>query len=382
VSTRPDAEATGPRSHVLGIITAFRELGWDVHPFISGDRVPRRVATGSRRLLTCGPAFTLAADLARLAVGRVNARRAWLELGGRVDLVYERFAAFQALGARFHRQGVPWVLETQGPFYDEAKFDRASLVLSGLARRLELRAYRQCDVLVCVSHALRNLLIREGGLPADKAIVVPNGVDPSLFAPGAHAPKRTFEGFTIAYTGSLTRWQSLDLLLHAMKELEAGGVFLHLAVIGDGAMREAWEGLAVDLGVSARVRFLGRLPHREVPALIAGSEVGFAGHARGRHGVVYHSPLKIYEYLAMAKPVVASASDDALAVLREGENGFVYEPEDLAGLVGALRHAWTMAPQLSRMGERAREAVVARHTWRHRAEQIRERVRQVLGEQS
>lgn len=378
VSTRPDAEATGPRSHIVGILAAFEALGWEVRPYIVGDRMPPKVATESHGLLTRGRHWALLADVGRLALRVVNAHRAHRELGSDVDWVYERFASFQALGAPFQRRGIPWVLETQGPFYEEAKLDRKSLVLSRLARRLELRAYRQCDVLVCVSHALRDLLVREAKLPPDKVLVVPNGVDPEVFAPPSRPAARFFEGLTIGYTGSLTRWQGLDLLLRAMGELHASGMPLHLVVIGDGMMREAWEALAAELGLADRVRFRGRVSLAEVPALVDGTDLGFAGHAESRHGRVYHSPLKIYEYLAMGKPVVASASEDALAVLRDGENGFVYPPGDLAGLTGALRRAWTLRERLPAMGRRAREEIVAHHTWTVRAEQIRRGVEGVL----
>lgn len=378
VSTRAEAEATGPRSHVVGVLGAFRALGWDVRPYIVGDRVPARVATGSHRLLTRAGGWTLLADLVRLVLRRVNARRAWRELGDGTDLVYERFAAFQALGRPFQLHGIPWILETQGPFYEEAKLDRNSLVLSGLARRLELRAYRECDVLICVSHALRDLLVREAGLPSGKVLVVPNGVDADLFAPTSSSAPRTFEGFTVAYTGSLTGWQNLDLLLRAMHELETYGIPVHLVVIGDGLMREAWEALATALGLAQRVRFLGRVPHAEVPMLVGGSDLGFAGHARSRHGGVYHSPLKIYEYLAMAKPVIASASEDARVAVKEGETGFVYPPGDLAGLTAALRRAWVTRDCLAAMGRRGRAEVLAHHTWLHRGEQIRQGVERVL----
>jgi glycosyltransferase involved in cell wall biosynthesis len=382
VSTHPHAEASGPRSHVLGVITAFRDLGWEVRPFIVGDRLPPRVATGSHRALTRGRGWALLADFGRLALRPVNAGRAWRELGGQVDWVYERFATFQALGRPFQRRGIPWILETQGPFYEEAKLDRNSLVLSSLARRLELGAYRRCDVLICVSHALRDRLVQEASLPPGKVLVVPNGVDPALFAPPPHPAARPFDGLTIGYTGSLTRWQGLDLLLRAMRELDASGMPLHLVVIGDGMMRTEWETLAAELGLGSRVRFLGRVPHAEVPALVGGTDVGFAGHAESRQGRVYHSPLKIYEYLAMGKPVVASASEDALAVVRDGENGFVYRPGDLADLTSALRRAWTARERLPAMGRRARQEIVADHTWLRRAGEIERGVESVLSKRA
>jgi glycosyltransferase involved in cell wall biosynthesis len=308
----------------------------------------------------------------------VNGQRAWRELGSDVDWVYERFAAFQSLGQNFQRRGIPWILETQAAFYEEAKLERKSLVLSGLARELELGAYRRCDVLICVSHALRDLLMHEAHLPAAKVLVVPNGVDPAVFDPGREPPVRSFEGFTVGYAGSLTPWQGLDLLLHAMHGLQASGIQINLVVIGEGIMRAGWEVLARDLGLAGRVRFLGRLPQAQVPGIIGGCDIGFTGHIPSRHGSVYHSPLKLYEYLAMRKPVVASASEDAQAVIREGENGFMYQAGDLSSLTRALGRAWTFRESLEAMGFRARDEIIAHHTWKHRAERICRGVEAIL----
>ena len=378
VSTHPASDVNGARSHVLGIVGAFRDLGWEVRPYIVGDRVTPRIATGSHRTLTSAKGWALLADLGRLTLRAVNGQRAWRELGSDIDWVYERFGAFQALGQNFQRHGIPWILETQAPFYEEAKLERKSLVLSGLARRLELAAYRQCDVLICVSHALRDLLMREAHLPARKVLVVPNGVDPKIFDPDRGSPLRSFEGFTICYAGSLTPWQGLDLLLHAMHGLQASGVQMHLVVIGEGIMRANWEVLARDLGLAAHARFLGRVPQAQVPGMISGCDIGFTGHIPSRHGSVYHSPLKLYEYLAMRKPVVASASEDALAVIRENENGFMYQAGDLSGLVRALKRAWTVRESLGAMGSIARDEILAHHTWKHRVELICRGVEAIL----
>lgn len=69
VATRADAEASGPRAHVLGVMDAFQTLGWEVHPFIVGDQMPRAVTHDSERTLTTSTARTLVADIVRLGMG-------------------------------------------------------------------------------------------------------------------------------------------------------------------------------------------------------------------------------------------------------------------------------------------------------------------------
>jgi glycosyltransferase involved in cell wall biosynthesis len=383
VSTHRDAEASGPRSHILGVVSAFRALGWQVDPFIIGDRMPSRVARDSERLLTRGLAWALLADAGRLGLRAVNSRRAWKQLGHRVDWVYERFAAFQALGQPFRAHGIPWILETQGPFYEEAKTDRNSLVLTRLARRLELAAYRSCDAIVCVSQALKEIIVRDAELEPEKVLVVPNGVDTSVFDPERHPPHRCCEGFTVVYVGSLIGWQGIDLLLTAMRELsDENGIDINLVIVGDGPMRARWEAMTQRLQLRDQVRFLGRVPHSEVPSLIAGGEIGFAGHSDRRGGQVYHSPLKLYEYLAMGKPVVASMTEDSRAIVREGQTGFLFEPGNPVQLKLALRRAYATRRELNRYGPAARRDVLTRHGWQARVQTIVRGVEDVLGHRS
>jgi glycosyltransferase involved in cell wall biosynthesis len=311
-------------------------------------------------------------------LGRLNARRARRLLRGRVDIVYERFGAFQALGAGCQKDGVPWVLETNGPLFYEAKIERKSLVLSGLARYLENRAYQQCDLLVCISHKLRDTLVDLCDVPVEKIVVIPNGVDTEFFDPTRYEPERPFPGFTVGFVGNLYAWAGLDLLFEAVAELHREGVDIHVVVVGDGFMRHRLEDQVRALGLNERVLFVGRLPRPAVPPYIAGFDVGYSGQVRLQLGEMYHSPLKIYEYMSMAKPVVASAFDDARRVITDGSNGFLFEPGDKGSLKQALRRSWEAVSELDQMGRRARTYVIAHHSWTMRVQMLLTEVERLL----
>jgi hypothetical protein len=128
VSTRPEAGLSGPRAHVLGVIRAFTRLGWQVRPFIAGDRVPPAWNAGHRSETALRSRWIarLAADLLRLALGVINGFRASREVGN-VDWAYERFGSFQALGWWFRRKGTPWILETNVVFFLESAGDRKAV---------------------------------------------------------------------------------------------------------------------------------------------------------------------------------------------------------------------------------------------------------------
>jgi glycosyltransferase involved in cell wall biosynthesis len=370
VSTRPEAEAGGPRSHVLGTIEGFESLGWEVRRFIVGDRVPRKwTDTGSRQAISSSVTRALAADVARLVLGVKNAKLAWREIG-QVDWVYERLSVLQSLGWAFQRHGVPWILETNALLFHEAKVERKSIALGWLARFLEMRAYQRCDLLVCVSEALKEMVVSASGISAKKALVLPNGVNTCFFDPKRYQPRRVFDGFTIGFVGNLAKWQGLGVLLEAMSELREEKVDLSLVVVGDGSTRAEWETQAQSLDLASNVRFVGRIPRDEVPHYTAGFDIGYAGQVLPAIGQMYLSPLKLFEYMAMAKPVIASDFEDARRVTRNGEIGFLFRGGDKEDLKRKLLRAYHCADQLPEIGHNAREEVVAHHSWTARVQTL------------
>jgi glycosyltransferase involved in cell wall biosynthesis len=363
-STHPDAEASGARSHILGMLGAFEELGWTVERFIVGDRVPQTwMASGSQRAISKTFGRRFAADVVRIVLGLVNARRARKSFRGTVDLIYERFGAFQALGSVCRQDGTPWILETNGPLFYEAKVERKSLVLTAPARRMERAAYHKCDLLVCVSETLKQIIVDSCGVSDEKVVVIPNGVDTAFFNPARYDSRRLFAGFTVGFVGNLYPWAGLDLLFEAVAELRQGGLEINTVIVGDGMMRQRCEDQVRRLGIAECVRFCGRLARSVVPLYIAGFDVGYSGQITLQLGQMYHSPLKIYEYMSMAKPPIASAFQDAQCVIHDGIDGFLFAPGNKGSLKEAIRRSYDAREKLKDMGAAARAEVVAHHTW-------------------
>ena len=340
-------------------------------PFIVGDHVPESwIVQNIEQAVGKGSLRTLLADFIRLGAGFINARRAYADLGQQVDWVYERLSSLQSIGWIFKKHGTPWIVETSAPFFYEAKKERKSLILHKLAHRMEIKAYQDCSILVCVSDTLKNILVREAGVSPEKIIVIPNGADTAFFTPENYAPKKLFDNFTIGYVGSLITWQGLDLLISAIHELKADGINLSLVVVGDGSLRKEWEAQAHKLNLEDNVKFVGQISRDEVPSYIAGFDVGYAGHKTLKIGGMYHSPLKIYEYMAMAKPVIASDFADARQALSEGETGFLFQGGDKESLKRALIKVYENRINLPKMGLKAREEIINNHSWEARVSDL------------
>jgi glycosyltransferase involved in cell wall biosynthesis len=382
VSTQADAEASGPRAHVLGVINGFKATGWEVKSFIAGDRLPRSWSgQGSEKSIKGAGLRTLAADMVRLSLGAVNSKWAWNELGGQVTWVYERFAVLQTLGNRFKRQGVPWILETNALYFEEAADDRQSLYLKNLAKKKEIAAYQTCDALICVSQSLKNMILREAGLPDDKILVVPNGVDTNFFDPGKFPPRQHGQVITIGFVGHLYPWQGLDLLIRAIKDIDVEeGIKFHLDIIGEGPQRDELERLTSNLDLTSQVRFFGRVPWEEVPNFIAGFDIGYSNKIVSRAQASYFSPLKLYEYLAMAKPVLCSRTDGTSDVVRHLDTGFIFSAENKTELKNALRLIHESRDKLLFIGEHARQEAVNCHSWNQRVRMMCAGIERILGE--
>jgi glycosyltransferase involved in cell wall biosynthesis len=298
-------------------------------------------------------------------MGLINSFRALFELDQEVDWVYERLAVFQSLGWIFKLRGKKWILETNAPLSVESKSDRKTILLNPLATYLEYQAYKNCDVLVCVSETLKNIIIEQTGIPPQKAIVVPNGVDVSIFNPSLYKPLRMFNEFTIGFIGNFASWQGLELLLGAIHEIREQGVIINLTLVGDGPERIDLENITRNLRLSDIVKYVGFVPQNKVPEYILGFDIGYSGQTERTEQRMYCSPIKIYEYMAMGKPVIASDYEDTRKVINPS-NGFLFEIGNQEDLINKILQAYNGKADLIKMGSKAREEIVQNHSWESR----------------
>lgn len=382
VSTRPEAGASGPRTHVLGVINAFQNLGWEVRSYIVGDKMPRAWVEGleSERTLLKSKLTRFVADWARITLGLMQGWNA-MRVVGCVDWVYERCGSFQFLGYWFQRHKMPWILETNEVFYfSNLGSIRRTSVLLPLLRIWERWVYRKCDVLVCISQALADLIREYADVHASKIVVLPNGVDVRRLDPSQARPVRFFSDPTIGFVGHLYAWQRLDLILEAVARLRKEGIPYSIVVVGSGPMRETWEKLAVSLGISQWVRFTGYVPWEKIPDYIAGFDLGYAGAMSPAVTSMYLSPLKLYEYAAMGRPIVAANYADAQRLIEEGIFGYAFTPGDREHLYRVLRRAFEEREHWSEAEARNRSIVIEKHSWEVRIRELIKAAEQILEE--
>jgi len=367
---------SGPSAHVRGVIKGFQMNGWQVCTYVVGDMLSPSSSKVTDRI-TKSRLKLLFNDLIRIWMNIINQEICYRKFL-HVDWVYERYGAFQSLGTKLHRRGIPWILEVNGLFFSESLNDRKSIFLSRLEYQSMRRACLECDAIVTVSDGLARALCREFGVAREKILVVPNAVDTDIFDPSQTQPIREFTDPTIGFVGSFMPWHGIDLLLEAASRLKSRGCDIRYTLVGDGVMFERCKQLCTELRLTDVVRFVGNVAPRIVPSYIAGFDICFGMQYPRKDGILASSSLKIFEYAAMAKPVILSQVEADQIGFADGISCFVVNGTSLEELIQTFELAYYNRARWAEMGRKARELIVSRHTWSVRVKEMAEGLKAIL----
>lgn len=359
--------------HIRELIRAFRELGHEVRVAAlvgEGDDGAHRLAPRAsrwRRVQRLIPSAVYeVAELGYNVLGSRMVAQAIEEF--RPDFVYDRYNSYStaasnaALPAR-----LPYVLEMNSPVaYERVAYENLPLKLPRLARRYERRICAAATHIFAVSTPLKSHLVDLYDLPSSQITVLPNGANPAIFTPSDGGAMRAKYGLDdaviVGFVGILRPWHGVDLLLEAFASLTTSTPALRLLIVGDGPTEPVLKARAAELGLNDRVVFTGRLEHRAVGAHIAAFDVAVSPRA-----TFYASPMKIVEYMAMQKAVVAPDMPNIRDIIRNGVTGVLFQPESVQSLASSLRSVIGSLQTRLELGSRARAAVEHTLNWRNNA---------------
>ena len=231
---------------------------------------------------------------------------------------------------------------------------------------LELHIVQQADLTFVITEALREEMIRRGA-PADRLVVLPNGVHTAQFEP--RQPDEALidqlglrDKTVIGYAGGLVDYEGLDLLLRAAATLKAERDDFAVIIVGDGHMEPHLHALARDLDVTDVVQFTGRVPHAEVARYISIFQITpFPRLPLPVCELI--SPIKPFESMAMGKDVISSSVAALTEIVEADVRGLVFEKGDADDLAAKIRTYLDDPALRERLGRQAREWVLAERDW-------------------
>ena len=364
--------------HIAGIASAFAKLGHEL-TFSSPTGVNPGQTAGEnpfsdpkrRSLLSrlAAKAPGLIFELAEVAYNFVSyVRLRSLLTRERFGLIYERHAFFLCATAFLAQQrGIPLVIEVNELAGDERI--RSTPWFAPLAQWADRMTFHRANLIIVVSPHLRRR-IEALGITAEKILVLPNAVsEESLDTPadGAsiRACHRCEDALVIGFVGWFVAWHRLDVLMSEFARLAASDPRLRLLLVGEGPLAAMLATQAEALGIKERVIFTGSVPHAATASYIAAMDICVVPHSN-----VFRSPIKLFEYMARGRAVVAPRTEPIETVIQHGKNGLLFSPEQPADLAAQLSCLIADPHERQRLGEAAHCSVAERHTWRRNAEAV------------
>jgi glycosyltransferase involved in cell wall biosynthesis len=229
--------------------------------------------------------------------------------------------------------------------------------------RISQSVYRSACAVIGVSEKVRKQVV-EGVVGLDNTTVIYNGVDVQVFSPTHSFDEGEPKSATILSVGNLIPTKGHELLVRAFASIHDRFPALSLEIIGDGPERTRLQHLALQLGVAAKVFFPGRRSRAQVAeAMRLASIFALPSRYEGL-GCVY------LEAMAAGKPVIACRGQGIDEVIEDGINGSLTDVNDLQELTDTLVRLLQDSALRQKMGNRARQTVVAGYTLAEQANQL------------
>lgn len=365
-------EPRGDTIHLLSVASALAGNGHDVTVLVP------RPSSGAACLDIPAVSLRYVPDVTRWKLPRVlnSVIQALLlpTLSPGPALLYSRFSllSFVLLAAARIICRIPTVSEHNGWSYDERRAIGHRAWLSGLERWAQVTdAKLATRVRVVVSGIGTRLAQR--GVQQSRLFTAGNGCDISRVKPvdrlaSIRALKLDETRTYVTFVGNLTVWQGLETGLDAFAQVAAEFPRSQLLIVGDGVCRESLEQRSRMLALSERVTFLGTVPPALVPFAIGASAFCIAPFTQQRNASILLSPIKIREYAAAGRAVVAA---DLLADPQGTESWLVrHPPDDSAALAHEMRRLLGQPGRCKTMGDAARAHAERAYSWDGIARQI------------
>lgn len=348
---------------------------------ISGNRAFRLVEGGIRRLqktihlpyFAFFDSYRFSEACARLLPG--------------YHLVHEHNGLF-CLGTALAcvRSGKPYILTFSADPILERKV--VGNPLKGFHRLVAIQearfTYQLARRIICVSEPAKEHLVTIWGVDPEIIQVMPNGVDVERFGAQYDAQRARAEldlgtKQIIGFVGSFQLWHGLELLIESFTQIHRDFPNTLLLLVGDGPARPVVEKAVVDHGVSESVIMTGLIPQARVPMILAAVDIAVIPYPQLSREI-WFSPLKLYEYMAAGKAIVASRSGQIAEVIQDGRTGLLVRPGDAGELAQAIIRLLRDPAERRMLGENARRQAYERHSWESYIRRLEEIYQSVLRE--
>lgn len=279
-----------------------------------------------------------------------------------IDLIYERYCLFSIASLMISKlYGIPIIYEVNDSSF-VSRLRRLRLV--SLANYMERIALGKAGYVFAVSNKFKQILVK-AGVMEEKIGVAHNAVDQAVFHSKDTRPVNIGlppQTIVIGFVGLFVKWVGLEMLIRVFGKIHFQFANTHLLLVGGGPEEEGLRKLIDMQQVQSAVTITGIVKHSDIPQYIKKMTICTIPKHES-----YTSPVKLFEYMAMGKAVVAPAYDSIREVVSHEKNGLLFTPNSEEELQDNLIRLINNVQLLERLGKSAKDKILKHHTWNRNA---------------
>ena len=397
-------QAGGSIAHARGVVKGFLSGGREVDLLSLDSHLPISSREGLRVINSISSfPYIVPRELNFAHINRNSLDSLMSKPFGSCGVIYQRLSPGNFSGVIISRfRKIPLIIEYNGSETWLAKNWGSGWGLSRFVEKVEHLCLKHAHLVVTVSDVLKNELI-ELGIEPERIVSYPNGVDPDEFNPErfSHAEIKKVRdeleipenGILLTFVGTFGHWHGADFLATVMSEqandnpewYEENNIFV--CFVGDGVKRHDVDMMLVDCALADRFKLTGMVSQEETPLYMAASDILLSPHVPNPDGSPFFgSPTKLFEYMASARPVIASDLFQIGEVLEgaartnrlppsgslptQKQCGVLVKPKSAKEIIQAIDFLVENPKWRRAAGKNARKRVLSKYTWKRHVEEI------------
>ncbi|QBL09607.1 glycosyltransferase [Rheinheimera sp. D18] len=377
--------------HIMGVTNGLRQLGHTVHllslPGADPEAAPAPAPTATVDSVVANtkakqgsPVLRWLFDLTRYVPEAVfelfelayNLPALWRlrkEVKSKdIELIYERYSLFMFATVWWaKRNSKPIILEVN----DSCLVHRVRpLFFTGIARKIEAWIFKNATGLVFISGHFQQVALT-GHQQIAPSVISPNAADLTQFVLDDCGAKKLRQQLNIddkvvlGYVGAFVHWHGIDWFVDLMVERIKDYPQLVLLLVGDGVSFEPIKQRIEQAGVTSQIILTGRVDHKEIATYIGAMDYGILPDSND-----YGSPMKLFEFMAMAKGMVVPDFSPVAEVVEDNKTGWLFPANDRQACIARTLALVSDKQQQHQVGKNARTFIEQHRQWTHNAEQL------------
>ncbi len=282
-----------------------------------------------------------------------------------------------ALLAKLFR--IPLLVEADAPNKERQTFHKEFWTIPHFGEWIEKTVMRSALLIICVSNVAKKHFIQQGILEY-KLRVIPNGANPERLMDNASTLRKSLDindRLVVGFVGSFHYWHGIDILIQLMERLLPRYEKCVFLLVGHGGPKKTQvESFVSDSPYRDRIILTGYVSYEKIPEYLSAMDIALAPYPDMEF--FHFSPVKIYEYMAAGKPVVSSDIGQIHELITPEIDGIICPPGDIDCFFANLSILIENPEKREKIGYHARQTIIQKHTWVHRAHAWAKAINSVL----